>query len=326
MDDLDPPAGDVPHEPRLLRERLHAAERGHLVFRERDPPVRQLLHERSPAPQAGELEIESRRIEPAAERHELVLRAAAHQRRDDLQNPRVGHEALRASGVTPTLGAPDVAERDGETGDAEEIELVGDGMKHRRDGEGDERRPARRRRAARDRGARVRLAARFSTARAVRKQSRCSQAKSSSPGMPRSTPYCRYALWTCVQVVAALLVHGQDVLADADADDRVLRHDLDGNLGVAPAALRRAGLVRLDVGDRAEARPRSRAGSSGGTHIASSSSPTAAPGAFRRASTARNMTKDAASVRKPARENVRIDGRDAQQQRPGRDDARRCRA
>ena len=31
------------------------------------------------------------RIEPAAERHELVFRAAAHQRRHDFQNPRAGH-------------------------------------------------------------------------------------------------------------------------------------------------------------------------------------------------------------------------------------------
>ena len=49
---------------RLLRERLHAAERRDRVFRQRDPPLRQLVDERSPAPQAGELEVEARRIEP----------------------------------------------------------------------------------------------------------------------------------------------------------------------------------------------------------------------------------------------------------------------
>ena len=48
---------------RLLRQRVHAAERRDLVFGQRDPPLVELVDERSPPPQAGELEVEPRAIE-----------------------------------------------------------------------------------------------------------------------------------------------------------------------------------------------------------------------------------------------------------------------
>ena len=100
MNDLDAAADDVTGEARLLRNRREAAKGRDRVFGQRNIALRELGDERPPPPQAGELDVEPRAIEHAAERHELVLRAAAHQRRHHVEDARGGHAG---SAEGPTL-------------------------------------------------------------------------------------------------------------------------------------------------------------------------------------------------------------------------------
>ena len=80
-------------QPRLLRQGVNAAERRHPVFAQRDTKLPELLDEGAPSAQAGKRQVEPRAVEQAAERHELVFRTAAHQRRHHLQDAGASHEA-----------------------------------------------------------------------------------------------------------------------------------------------------------------------------------------------------------------------------------------
>ena len=91
---------DMPRQPGLLREGAHAAERRDLVLGERNPPVDELVDERSPPPQTRKLQVEPGAIEQSPERHELVLCAAAHQGRHDVQHA-CGRHGSTAAGMRP---------------------------------------------------------------------------------------------------------------------------------------------------------------------------------------------------------------------------------
>ena len=213
-------------------------------------------------------------------------------------------------------------QRHGQAGDAEEIELVGDRMEHRRDDErhqrdlhaGGEQREVAERRIAAPRASRR-------PAR-VRKQSRCSQTKSSRPGSAEVDRVLQIRVVDRPPGVVAALARSCARMSWPMPTPMIgfLRDDLGGDLDVLPAALRRAGLVRLDVGDRAEAVDV--AGRQQRRHAERDQQQQRDGGARRlpprehRRGTSRTI---AASVRNPARENVRIDGRDAQEQRAGGD-------
>ena len=206
VDDLDRRAGDMPREPRLLRERLDAAERRDLVSEQRDlprPPApgRTVPQRRRQANSRSNARGSSRRLSvmnwfsvPPHMSVGTTLRIRTRWSRGAFP---VRSASLRARPCAAParrlarLGAPDVLEGHRQPADAEEIELVGDRVKHRRDEEGDERDLHAGGEHAPDARSAGSRAARRSTARAVRKQSKCSQAKRSRPGRPRSTAYCR---------------------------------------------------------------------------------------------------------------------------------------
>ena len=99
MDDVDALAGNLARQPRLLRQRVDAAEGRNLIFLQRDAELVQLLDEGSPPAETGKPDVEPRSIEHAPQRHELVLGPAAHQRGNDVQNPRAHHECTAVASV-----------------------------------------------------------------------------------------------------------------------------------------------------------------------------------------------------------------------------------
>ena len=148
--DVDAAADDVPRQPRLLRKRGHAAERRHWVLEQRNLALRELVDERPHRRRQANSTSNRVRSSDRRERHELVLGAAAHQRRHDVEDAssasrlcRPGSHRPREQDTGPStacdLGAAGVLERHGKPGDAEEIELIGDRVKHRRDEKRDER-------------------------------------------------------------------------------------------------------------------------------------------------------------------------------------------
>ena len=150
------------------------------------------------------------------------------------------------------LRAARVLECHGQPRDAEEIELIGDRVKHRGDQERHERHlhAGCERRELRDR----RIPARTAFHRP-----RASEAEKVQPGEEQESRDTEIDGVLQVDVVdrapcrlAARLVERDHVLPEADPDDRVVRDDLERDPEVLVSALRRPGFILLHVRDGAQ--------------------------------------------------------------------------
>src|SRR3989441_1523061 len=113
MDDLDPVASQIPGEAHLLPECPVIAETVDPVLPDRQVAILDLLEIGSPAPEAGQVQVELRLVESPPEIHDVPLGAAHGEAVHEHQDPGSvavarrgaarGPQATAGTGVPPSI-------------------------------------------------------------------------------------------------------------------------------------------------------------------------------------------------------------------------------